>query len=1008
MGMTKYAVILCLAAAAPAVADDRTPSSLRMRERARGGLTPIRLGRRVAQVPPDGAPDAPPPSDAPDAPSPTSPDVASLPPARDERATPSQEDGKTEVISVTDTTIEHELFTGREPVSVVTRADLTASGRATLGDILQSLPAQSNGANAQVNAGGDGTTRINLRGLGASRTLVLLNGRRIVNGGNGADAAVDINAVPLPAIERVEILKDGASALYGAEAVGGVVNLITRPQFDGLDVSLLTSTSQRGDGTEYDGSFVTGFTTKDKRTFLVISGGVQRHEPVFAGDREFSTFQDSYDFATRTQTRNASLASPDGRLDVSSIGAGGMRPAGCSSEVCKSDGGSGWTDFVASRDSYNDAAGNYLYTPSTRYNVFASAGNRIRDNVALLVELLYARRSSSRELSPVAFVADSPISKDSLYNPFGGDILDFRRRITELGPRQYIDSVGMLQLIVGLTGGVPSEWGFLKDWKYEVSLNYGDTESLVKTTGQLLKPHVADALGPSMLDARGVPICVHTPGDPSTQIIYHVQGLPDFPCVPVNLLAPAGAIPRDQLKNLTFDDAGAGSDTMHTVLATASGRVAELPNRGDISLSLGADYRHELGLQAPPDVAAVGYTSDNSAQPTEGRFHVFEGFGELAIVPISGDDIARRVEIDLGARAVRHNRFGSSLTYKAGGLFRTVQGLAVRGTYATAFRAPSVPDLFGGRIERTPAAEDPCDTGPPSVGDGAKTLDPKVQVQCTAQGVPVGSRFNTSQQISLSGGNPDLAAETAATTSIGVVYEPPQVKGLAVTADYWHINIDNAIETLGVQTIFANCYDRGIVSYCEQIHRDPVTHRIGPVDQLLQNVNRTTTSGVDVALWYDTRLAELGRIHTGLEGQYLLRYDLDTSLQTIHGAGFYDLGVYPRYKANLSSTWSHPGGASAGFTLRFVGTYKECAANDCNDDRNLATASRDVDRYAKLDLFGGYDVRTGIGRTTVQVGVNNLFDATPPVVYNAAAANSDAATYDFVGRMVYVRMSQQF
>jgi outer membrane receptor protein involved in Fe transport len=283
-----------------------------------------------------------------------------------------------------------------------------------------------------------------------------------------------------------------------------------------------------------------------------------------------------------------------------------------------------------------------------------------------------------------------------------------------------------------------------------------------------------------------------------------------------------------------------------------------------------------------------------------------------------------------------------------------------------------------------------------------------VQAQCTAQGVPVDSKLATGQQGVVIGGNRDLRPEAAATTTIGVVVEPPQVQGLAVSADYWHIAIDNAIETLGVQTIFANCYDRGMQAFCDQIHRDPASSRVRLVEQFLQNVPRTTTSGVDVALWYDTRLGGFGRIHAGFEAQYLLRYDLDTSLQVIHGVGFYDLGVYPRYRANLSSNWIHGGGASAGFALRFVGSYKECAGNNCNSDHNLAMASRDVGRYAKLDLFGGYEVRSRAGTTTLQVGVNNVFDATPPVVYNAAAANSDATTYDFVGRMAYVRLSQQF
>jgi iron complex outermembrane recepter protein len=1041
--MTKHAVILCLAAiAAPVEADDQAPSSLRMREQPtlrtsegaglgaardmRARWSPVQLGLRVAQLPPDDAsnpPDGAPPAPAPPAspvepPVPASPDVAS-PPARDaggeaaaQPAPEPKEDGNTEVISVTGTTIEHKLFTGRAPVSVVTRAELTASGRATLGDILQSLPAQSNAGNAQVNAGGDGTTRINLRGLGAPRTLVLINGRRMVNGGAGADAAVDINAIPLAVIERVEILKDGASAIYGADAVGGVVNLITRPKFDGGEVSLLTSTSQRGDGTEYAGSLVSGFTTRDKRTYLVLSGGLQWHDAVFAGDRAFSNTQKSYDFANKAEARTNSTAAPGGRLDVSSIGAGGMPVPGCSSNTCRPDGSGGWTDFVSPRDLYNDAAANYLYTPSSRYNIFGTAGKRVNDHAASFVEVLYLQRNSDRQLSPVAFIADTPVSKDSIYNPFGGDILDYRRRITELGPRQYIDEVSTLRLVMGVTGSIPESASALKNWSYELSYNYGSTRTLGGTTGQLLKPRVLDALGPSMRDASGVPICVRRPGDPTTQIIYTVPyedgTVRSSPCVPLNLLAPAGAIPRDQLENLTYDDAFVGSTKMHSALITASGQVVELPNQGDISLSVGGQYRDEIGDRIPAVVASVGYTTDDAAQPTGGQYRIVEGFSELAIVPITGHDIAQRVEIDLGARVLRHSDFGASLTYKIGGLFRTVHGIALRGTYATAFRAPSLPDTFGGLTERTPAAEDPCDTQPPSVGEGTRTLDPMVQAQCTAQGVPVGSKFTTGQQRSAVGGNPDLQPETAATATLGVVVEPPQVKGLALSADYWHVDIEDAIETLGVQTILANCYDRGVQSYCDQIHRDPITHRISPVDQFLQNVPRTTMSGIDVALRYDTRLASLGRIHTGLEAQYLLRYDLDTSLQVIHGVGFYDLGVYPRYKANLSSNWIHPRGASGGFTLRFVGKYQECAGNNCNSDRNLAMASRDVDRYFKLDLFGAHDFRFGLGKTNLQLGVNNVFNATPPVVYGAAAANSDAATYDFVGRMAYIRLSQQF
>ncbi len=639
---TGIAIVCMAVAAGTAAADDRVPRSLRMRV---AELPP-------AAPPPDDAPaPAPAPDDAPAAPAPESP-ADEVPP----------EDGNTEVIVVTGSNIEHDLLTGRAPTSVVTRADLDASGRATLGEILQAIPAQANAGNAQVNRGGDGASRINLRGLGAPRTVVLLNGRRLTAGGAGADAAVDLNVIPLALIERVEIVKDGASAIYGSDAVAGVVNIITHPQFSGTDVALLTSTSLHGDGFEYDASVVRGFTTADERTYLVLSGSYQAHRPVFAGDRAFAAFQKSYDFASQTEVRNRSLVTPTGRLDVSSLGAGIQIP-GCASAVCTQTGDGGWRDFVAPDDVFNDAAADYLYTPASRANVFFTGGRKFGAGSAMFVEFLYQRRTSSRALSAVPFVADAVISKDSLYNPFGVDLLDYRRRITELGPRQYLDDVAALRLVVGVKGVLPAAARRLEGWKYELSLNFGETKAGARTTGQLYKTQLADALGPSMLDADGVPICVRTPGDPSTRITY---GATTVPCVPLNLLAGPGAIPRDQLRRLSYDDGGYGDSFARTLLATTSGRVAALPHRGDISLAVGTDYRFERGSHAPPAIASTGGSTDSAAQPTDGERAVTEAFGELAIVPITGHAIARRVELDLGARVVHQTGYGTRLTYKGG------------------------------------------------------------------------------------------------------------------------------------------------------------------------------------------------------------------------------------------------------------------------------------------------------------------------------------------------------
>src|SRR5262249_46547149 len=189
-----------------------------------------------------------------------------------------------------------------------------------------------------------------------------------------------------------------------------------------------------------------------------------------------------------------------------------------------------------------------------------------------------------------------------------------------------------------------------------------------------------------------------------------------------------------------------------------------------------------------------------------------EGYGELSVVPVSGQGLAQWVELNLAARAFRYSNFGSGVTWKAGALFRTLDGVAVRGTYSTAFRAPSIGELFAGKADDFQSPEAPCATNPRSPGPGV--LAPTTAKHCMDQGVPTGSQFGTAQQRAIDGGNPKLHAETAQVVTAGIVFEPLQVKGLAFTLDYWRIKIDNAIQVLGDTAIFANCYTRSLESYC--------------------------------------------------------------------------------------------------------------------------------------------------------------------------------------------------
>ena len=285
--------------------------------------------------------------------------------------------------TVTGSLIERTTLTTPSPLTVLTREDLLAAGRSMIGDILQPLPEQANAPNAQFNNGGNGVTRIDLRGLTAARTLTLLNGRRFVSVGNGADATVDLNTIPLAVIERVEILKDAGSAVYGSDAIGGVVNIITRTGFNGTEASLYTAQTERKDGFTYDASFVTGHRTENRNGHIIFSAGMQRQNPVFAGDRAFSQFDKAFDFNSRTVVNGGSTATPGGRIDARQIDINGdgrgdtVNVCGVGVPFCTSDGRGGYRPFVQPDDLYNFQPLNYLYTPSSRVNAYTAGSFKL-------------------------------------------------------------------------------------------------------------------------------------------------------------------------------------------------------------------------------------------------------------------------------------------------------------------------------------------------------------------------------------------------------------------------------------------------------------------------------------------------------------------------------------------------------------------------------------------------------------------------------------------------------
>jgi iron complex outermembrane receptor protein len=974
---------LAIVVAAATAHADQTIGSLRMRSHG--------SDKRVAQAPISDPPNED--SITPGDPLSATPQVAQSPTIAVTPALPALdlEPIHRGAVLVTGSLIERASRTTPSAVTVLTRDDLLASGRSMIGDILQPLPEQANAINAQINNGGDGSTRFDLRGLGATHTLVLLDGRRFVPVGIGADATVDLNTIPLATIERVEVLKDAASAVYGSDAVGGVVNIITRSKLSGTEVSLYTAETERRDGFTFDASFITGHRSDSGRGHLVFSAGVQRQDPVLAADRPFSEFDKDFNYTTRTEARGGSPTTPAGRINQRQFDIDGdgkfdtINLCGATVTFCVPDGRGGYRPF-ASDDLYNFQPPNYLYTPSSRFNAYSAGTFELGPDLAGFFQMSFLHRESSQQLAPEPLSVVPPISRDSIYNPFGAGVFGYARRAVEFGPRGATQGVNTFRLVTGVKGSVPDDIPALDHWNWELSFNLGRTDATINDKGHLILSRLRNALGPSFINASGVPTC----GTP----LAPIPG-----CVPMNILAPAPSIDDASRNYVAFTGVSAGLDQEQMVLATTHGRLATFPH-GDISLAIATDFRRETGSVTPDALITAGDTTGVITPTTKGSTQTFEAMAELQVVAVRDRSGLERLEVDLAARQFRIDDAITGTAWNARALLRPIPGLTLRATTALAFRAPTVAELFRGNANIFAAAIDPCDHAFRTPGAAVSfSLSSPTSDECAREGVPPDARFGTTQQRVVTHGNQKLDPETARVTTSGAVLE--LFRGLALSVDLWRIDVDHAIRQLTAPQIFTSCYERGMRALCGLIHRDPARNfAIDFIDAPTLNLGTTSTAGLDAAVDLTRDTGGLGQLRARFDAQRLFKFDLDDTLRVAHGLGNYDLGVYPDLKANLSASWQHATGLSAGFNVTFVGSFLECLNNNCNG----GAPSRDVASWRKVDVFSTFTTR----RMKLTVGVNNVFDTPPPTIYIGFQADSDAATYNYLGRFVYTRLTQSF
>ncbi|GHE31559.1 TonB-dependent receptor plug domain-containing protein [Vulcaniibacterium thermophilum] len=925
-----------------------------------------------------------------------------------------------------------------QPILSLDRQAIESTGVTSVGDVLQQISTSGAALNTTFNNGGNGQTQIDLRNLGSNRTLVLVNGRRWVTGLGGA---VDLNTIPIAAVERIEVLKDGASAIYGSDAIAGVVNIITRQNFEGASASAFIGTTNEGDGTQQAYDFIVG--GGSDRFNAMLGANYVKQEPVFAGDREISAVP-AFGLPGTNVLAGASSTSRFGRFDYPTQGPGQFTlipgAAGCpNNQVCDPSVVSQFRAFSITSDGFNFAPENYLSTPQERIGIFGQARFDLTDSIAVKAEVMYNERRSEQYLAPqpLSFGETLPpgfnaptslsytfnLSADSIYNPFGVDITRVQIRMPSFAPRRFHQDVDTFRFAGAIEGSF--ELGE-KYFAWDVGTSYTDNNETDVTYGLQNLARVRDAVGPSMI-VNGVPVCVRTPGDPTTII----EG-----CVPLNVMGNAEDMTREMVNYINYVDHATIYDEQKSYFANLSGEIAELPG-GMLAFATGYEHREVNGSFNPDALASSGLTSGSQSTSTAGGYTVDEFFAELSIPLLKDVAGADLLEFSVAARYSDYSTFGDTMNPKFGFKWKPFEDLLVRGNWSKGFRAPSINELFAGTADNFPTLYDPCDAinlyAAAATGQLSSAALAAVTANCVADGVPANYSQPNPQIRTTVGGNPNLQPETSTSRTLGLVWSPGFAPGLSMSLDWWKIEIEDPIQAIGIQQAIDDCYlalptERDAFA-CSLITRDPTTGDVADVNATLTNQGSADIEGYDFTVDY-TFETGFGKFSVNWDNAYISKYEtrISDASAPVSRVGNYSTN-FPvwRLRSNLSVNWER-GDWDASLKGRWYSALDEdCSGvavvalytqtpefeNLCSDpnvpsEDFTGSPVRRIENTLEATMY--WDAQVGVKlpwNARVALGVNNLFDEDPPVSYQAFA-NSFDPQYELPGQFYYLRYDQKF
>ncbi len=905
------------------------------------------------------------------------------------------------------------------PVAVMSSEALQRRGTITVQDAINELPqlgitvggktSNTDQLNSSYGVGGD---YINLRNLGTQRTLVLVNNRRFV-GGDPGTSSVDLNSVPTILVDRIDVVTGAASAVYGADAVSGVVNVVLKDKYDGLLVQARTGITSRGDGQEYGLSGLLGSGFSGGRGGVVLAAEWTKSEGFLGSDRKFGQF-DACNFTVAPICGSAVVA---GDLIINN---GRTYTFDRNNNLVLN------SSLPLDQTRYQRAPTRSLSNPITRTNV---AGNAHYDLVTSgdFTATAFAEASYSQSKSEV-FFEDRPqffTGSPQLFTPLDSSLneprvpqnnpyaqalvpiigpipaagLTVQSRLTELGRSSTKIDRTMYRIAAGLRGNLPG------DFTYEMYYQYGHLATRQRDLGAFSRFRLAETLN---VNDNGTPL--NFSDDTCANATARTQG-----CVPFNFLNYPTAQASPALLDYLSVESGFRAETSQNVLSGfVTGSLFELP-AGKVSVVLGGEYRKEQA-EIIPAASYVDLSSSVRFQSglPKSSYDVKELFGEINVPLLHDLPFIRRLEVGGAARISDYNTVGSKVSWSVRGEWAVSRDLRFRGVYSTAIRAPNLKELYSPATAVIFLLQDPCDTvaenGTPTPPSGSRAA------ACTADLGARGPNFNQTQLQSASvtatsRGNANLGAETAKTYTLGAVFTPRILPRFSATIDYYNIRIDNVVSTLPIQDTVNQCYDQPTRPdlFCSLITRDATS---GQIINVLNNTFNAATeklSGLDARLNYALRMDDFGLGNGRFDLQFgwsrLFKHDFTPLSGASVDRRLGQVGDF-KNRFDLSAYYSQ-GPLTLGWQTRIYGK----ALGDTTIQRTSPLWDlNQIPSVAYHDVQGSFAIADR--RYMLSIGVKNLLDKQPPIITTPARTvvglPTVAGIYDTRGRFFYTQLGLKF